>query len=44
MGVRYSYLALDNDQQLVEDWFAALPDNIAITDRNDRRLYCISVI
>jgi hypothetical protein len=38
MSVRYSYLALEKDHQLVVDWFAALPDEVTVSDREDRRL------
>jgi hypothetical protein len=38
VSVRYSYLALDGDHQLVLDWFASLPDEVTVSDREDRRL------
>jgi len=39
MSDRYSYLALNEDFQLVLDWFKALPDEITVNDRSDRVLY-----
>ena len=38
MAVRYHYLALEQDHQLVVDWFSALPDEVTVDDRPDRRL------
>lgn len=38
MPARYSYLALEDDHRLVADWFAALPDEVTVSDRVDRRL------
>ena len=38
MPARYSYLALEDDHRLVTDWFSALPDEVTVSDRADRRL------
>lgn len=38
MAVRYHYLALEEDHRLVVDWFSALPDEVTVNDRPDRRL------
>jgi hypothetical protein len=39
MAVRYTYLALEEDHQLVADWFSALPDEKTVRDRADRLLF-----
>lgn len=39
MAVRYTYLALEKDHQLVVDWFSAIPDEVSVSDRVDRLLY-----
>lgn len=39
MAVRYTYLALEEDHQLVADWFSALPDEVTVSDRSDRLLF-----
>jgi hypothetical protein len=39
MAVRYTYLALEEDHQLVADWFSALPDEKTVSDRPDRLLF-----
>ena len=38
MAVRYHYLALEEDHQLVLDWFSALPDELTVDNRPDRCL------
>ena len=38
MAVRFHYIALEEDHQSVLDWFSALPDEITVNDRADRRL------
>ena len=38
MAVRYHYLALGEDHQLVVDWFSALPDEVTVDERPDRCL------
>src|SRR6185503_16471408 len=38
MAVRYHYLALEEDHQLVVDWFSALPADVTVDDRTNRRL------
>jgi hypothetical protein len=35
----YSYLALEEDQQLVTDWFAALPHDVTVNENTDRTVY-----
>jgi len=39
MAVRYTYLALEEDHQLVADWFSVLPDEVTVSDRSDRLLF-----
>ncbi len=39
MAVRYTFLALEDDHQLVADWFSALPDEKTVNDRADRVLF-----
>jgi len=39
MTTRYTYLAMENDHQLVADWFAALDEETSINDRADRTVY-----
>jgi hypothetical protein len=39
MAVSYTYLALEEDHQLVADWFSALPDEKTVNDRADRLLF-----
>lgn len=39
MAVRYTYLALEEDHQLVADWFSALSDEVTVSDRSDRLLF-----
>ena len=38
MAVRYHYLALQDDYELVVDWFASLTHEISVDERSDRRL------
>ncbi len=38
MAVKYSYLAIGDDYQLVSDWFAAIKDEKTTNDRTDRLL------
>src|SRR5262245_61460465 len=38
MAVRYHYLAVEEDHQLVVDWFSELPDEVTVDERSDRRL------
>ncbi|WP_211471524.1 hypothetical protein [Collimonas humicola] len=39
MTVRYSFLAIDEDYQLVDDWFASLKDETTVNDSIDRTVY-----
>lgn len=39
MAVRYSYLAIDSDTQLICDWFASLEVELTVNDRLDRTVY-----
>src|ERR1035437_2288794 len=39
MAARYTYLAMEDDHQLVADWFAALDEETSINDRADRTVY-----
>ena len=39
MAARYSYLALEDDQKLVTEWFAALDTEMTVNERDDRTVY-----
>ena len=39
MAARYSYLALEDDQKLVTEWFAALNTEMTVNERLDRTVY-----
>ena len=39
MSVRYTYLALEDDHQLIAEWFSALPDEKTVNDQADRLLF-----
>ena len=39
MAARYTYLAMEDDHQLVADWFAALDEETSINDRPGRTVY-----
>jgi len=36
MNARHSYLALEDNQKLVTQWFAALNTEMTVTERHDR--------
>jgi len=39
MSVRYTYLALEEDHQLISNWFSNLSDEMTVSEQSDRIIY-----